>query len=180
MKSLPLSLLVAGALFFTGDRGSVSGGCNCQQGVAAPRGMSGGVLMHGGPMMYSGAATSGHLSGAPNLHLSYGSAGFAVPPPPGTIGQTYSRPSHPIPVDEHPRTAMLAIRDNGVESNLSVQNMGGFRMKNQIWLFESNQPLAPGVSSIVRVEARKEEADVQAYKVKFVRLIPGRIVYLDF
>lgn len=103
-----------------------------------------------------------------------------VPLPPGTVGQTYSRPSHPVPVDEHPRTGMLAVRDDGSITFLSVQNMGGIKMKSGIWLFESRRPLDPGVCQIVRVEARKTAADIEPYSTRFVRLIPGRIVYLDF
>ncbi|MBL8812417.1 MAG: hypothetical protein JNM43_19795 [Planctomycetaceae bacterium] len=102
------------------------------------------------------------------------------PTPTGTIGQTYSRPSHPVPDDEHPRTGMLAIRDGGTVPWMSVQNMGGIKMKSGVWLFESNRPLDPGASQIVRVEARHNEKDIEPYQTKFVRLIPGRIVYLDF
>lgn len=102
------------------------------------------------------------------------------PMPSGTIGQTYSRLSHPVPDDEHPRTAMLAIRDNGTVPWLSVQNMGGIKMKSGVWLFESNRPLDPGACQIVRVEARHNEKDIEPFQTKFVRLIPGRIVYLDF
>jgi hypothetical protein len=103
-----------------------------------------------------------------------------APLPPGTVGQTYSRPSHPVPVDEHPRTGMLAVRDDGSIPFLSVQNMGGIKMKSGIWLFESRRPLDPGVCQIVRVEARQTAADIEPYSTRFVRLIPGRIVYLDF
>ena len=103
-----------------------------------------------------------------------------APLPPGTVGQTYTRPSHPVPSDEHPRTGMLAVRDDGSIPFLSVQNMGGIKMKSGIWLFESRRPLDPGACQIVRVEARQTAADVEPYATRFVRLIPGRIVYLDF
>lgn len=103
-----------------------------------------------------------------------------TPLPPGTLGQTYTRPSHPIPVDEHPRTAMLAVRDRGKVPHLSVMTMGGVKMKSGIWLFESTRPLDPGACQIVRVEARETPQDIEPYSTKFVRLIPGRIVYLDF
>jgi hypothetical protein len=101
-------------------------------------------------------------------------------PPPGTLGVTYSRASHPIPEDKHPRLAMLAVRDHRAIKYLHVQHMGGFRMTNDIWLFEADRPLFPGAEHIVRVEARENKNDIQPFKVKFVRLIPGRIVYLDF
>lgn len=100
--------------------------------------------------------------------------------PPGTLGQTYLRVSHPVPLDKHPRTGMLAVKDNGKVPYLSVGVMGGVKMKNGIWLFESTRPLDPGACQIVRVEARETPQDVEPYATRFVRLIPGRIVYLDF
>ena len=105
---------------------------------------------------------------------------FLTPLPPGTLGQTYTRPSHPIPIDEHPRTGMLAVRDLCKVPYLSVITMGGIKMKSGIWLFESSRPLDPGACQIVRVEARRTPQDIEPYATKFVRLIPGRIVYLDF
>lgn len=117
-------------------------------------------------------AEEAHVIARPTLPLA--------PLPPGTVGQTYSRPSHPVPVDEHPRTGMLAVRDDGSIPFLSVQNMGGIKMKSGIWLFESRRPLDPGACQIVRVEARQTAADIEPYATRFVRLIPGRIVYLDF
>lgn len=103
-----------------------------------------------------------------------------TPSPPGTLGETYSRPSHPVPQDKHPRVGMLAVRDNESAPLLTVREMGGFRMKNGIWLFESVRPLDPGACQIVRVESRMTAKDIEPTAVKFVRLIPGRIVYLDF
>ena len=75
---------------------------------------------------------------------------------------------------------MLAVKDNGTIPYLTVGVMGGVRMKNGVWLFESTRPLDPGACQIVRVEARETPQDVEACAVRFVRLIPGRIVYLDF
>lgn len=100
--------------------------------------------------------------------------------PPGTLGQTYSRVSHPVPLDKHPRTGMLAVKDNGTVPFLTVGVMGGVKMKNGIWLFESTRPLDPGACQIVRVEARQTPQDIEPYATRFVRLIPGRIVYLEF
>lgn len=151
--------------------------CNCHQAHA----LSMGIPSYGGfsiaqPMMAQMEMTPipfyGEVRGAAQLPL--------FPSPPGTVGQTYSRPSHPVPSDEHPRTGMLAVRDNGSIPFLSVQTMGGIKMKSGIWLFESNRPLDPGASQIVRVEARHAPQDIEPYSTKFVRLIPGRIVYLDF
>ena len=100
--------------------------------------------------------------------------------PPGTLGLTYRRKSHAIPSDKHPRTAMLAVRNSIGASILSAQNMGGFRMKNDVWLFETSRPLDFGANHIVRVESRSVLQEVEPSAVRFVRLIPGRLVYLDF
>lgn len=100
--------------------------------------------------------------------------------PPGTLGRTYTQLSHAIPLDHHPRTAMLAVKDNRKVKYLTVGTMGGIRMKNGIWLFESTRPLDPGACQIVRVEARETPQDVEPYATRLVRLIPGRILYLEF
>jgi len=151
--------------------------CDCHQAHA----LSMGIPSYGGfpmvqPMLDPSAMAppgdSGSQQGMMELPLS--------PSPPGTLGQTYFRSSHPIPTDAHPRTGMLAVRDNGTVPFLSVQTMGGIKMKSGIWLFESTRPLDPGASQIVRVEARQTPQDIEPYSTKFVRLIPGRIVYLDF
>lgn len=99
---------------------------------------------------------------------------------PGTVGQTYSRTSHAIPTEKHPRIAMVAVRDHGRVANMSVNGMSGFRMSNGVWLFETDRPLVPGKENIVRVEARKDTHDIQPQEFRFVRLLPGRLVYLDF
>ena len=117
------------------------------------------------------------FTAAPDHPTDWADAGL----PPGTLGTTYERPSHPSPAEEHPRTAMLAVRDGGAIPFLTVQRMGGFRMKSSgVWLFESERPLDHGVCQIVRVEARRSAQEIEPYSTKFVRLIPGRIVYLDF
>ncbi len=100
--------------------------------------------------------------------------------PAGTLGQTYTRVSHPVPLDKHPRTGMLAVKEDGTIPYLTVSVMGGLKMKNGIWLFESTRPLDPGACQIVRVEARETPQDIEPYATRFVRLIPGRIVFLNF
>ena len=136
--------------------------------------------VHHAPMMVSGAMMGGPAIAGAGMTPRAMPVAYHAAPPPGTLGQTYSRASHPIPDDEHPRSAMLAVRDHNAIKYLSAQRMGGFRMNNGIWLFEAERPLFPGAEHIVRVEARKDKNDIQPFKVKFVRLIPGRIVYLDF
>ncbi len=165
MKSLAYAFLVVSIL-----PASVQAGCNCSlgHGVGSP------AVIHQAPMIASVPV----MAGPPAVAMV--PVAFNAAPPPGTLGQTYSRASHPIPDDEHPRSAMLAVRDHNAVKYLRAQNMGGFRMKNGIWLFETERPLFPGAEHIIRVEAREDKNDIQPFKVKFVRLIPGRIVYLDF
>ena len=55
--------------------------------------------------------------------------GYAVLPPPGTLGRTYLRKSWPIPKDEHPRTAIIQIDAPGV-SEIEIDglaDMEGFQ-----------------------------------------------------
>lgn len=98
----------------------------------------------------------------------------------GTLGFTYLRVSHPVPEEKHPRLGMLAVRMGDAEEVLAIRGMSGIKLKSGIWLFESNRPLDPGVSHVVRVEAKEHPMDVDAVATRFVRLIPGRIVYLSY
>ena len=136
-----------------------------------------------GSMMDGGYEDSGQMHGSvvepPMVEGAYGGGELEIAPR-GTIGQTYTRVSHPVPMDKHPRTGMLAVKDNGSVPYLSVGVMGGIKMKNGIWLFESTRPLDVGACQIVRVEARETPQDIEPYATRFVRLIPGRIVYLEF
>ncbi len=104
----------------------------------------------------------------------------AASTPRGTLGVTYFRHTHPVPEDKHPRLGMLAVRDKQRFRIVVVRGMGGLRLKNGIWLFESDRPLDPGASHIVCIEAKDHMMDVDAITKRYVRLIPGRIVYLDF
>lgn len=115
-------------------------------------------------------------SGSPG---PYGIAELDITPQ-GTLGQTYTRVSYPVPLDKHPRTGMLAVKDDAKVPYMTVGVMGGLKMKNGIWLFESTRPLDPGVCQIVRVEARETPQDITPYATRYVRLIPGRIVFLEF
>ena len=64
---------------------------------------------------------------------------------------------------------------------MTTEKMSGFRMSEDVWLFESDIPLVTWTNgNIVRIEARHEVNDIEAYRAMYVRLIPGRIVYLDF
>lgn len=97
----------------------------------------------------------------------------------GTLGRTYYRESHPVPTAKHPRAGMLAINTTK-KWPISVDGMSGIRLQSGIWLFESDRPLDLGVSHVVRVEHRRNVNDIEATAYRFVRLIPGRVVYLNF
>ena len=182
------SLMLCGLAGLTAGLSSNAQGCDCQ----TVRTVSMAMPIQGGfavapqmmqPMMHDegvGEAYTDHgMMGPPVANSSIGGGELGIMPS-GTLGQTYTRVSHPVPLDKHPRTGMLAVKDNGTVPYLSVGVMGGIKMKNGIWLFESTRPLDPGACQIVRVEARETPQDIEPYATRFVRLIPGRIVYLDF
>ena len=145
-----------------------------------------GMQEHPGPIGH-GPIGHGPIGHDPIGHdpIGYGSMGPVMGDelgivPPGTLGQSYTRVSYPVPIDKHPRTGMLAVKDNGTVPYMTVGIMGGLKMKNGIWLFESTRPLDPGACQIIRVEARETPQDIAPYATRFVRLIPGRIVFLEF
>ncbi|MFM7921336.1 MAG: hypothetical protein ACKPJJ_14025 [Planctomycetaceae bacterium] len=138
------------------------------------------------PSPLNSQSPPGHLPLRPQPDPAISAGPLATPDQPvavqlrGTLGFTYLRVSHPVPEEKHPRSGMLAVRMGNAEEVLSIRGMSGMKLKSGVWLFESNRPLDPGVSHIVRVEAREHPLDVDAVATRFVRLIPGRIVYLSF
>ena len=167
-------------------------GCNC-------RGGSGGGMI--GPAMpphyHDGVMHDGGMYGAQVLGMAPEMAGsmmgtpYVTPPtpevgpPPGTLGQTYQRPTRPIPVDKHPRVSIVDVRASGA-TLVKIYGTNEFRTKDSIagfqdrrnaavWRFES-EPLVPGVPHIYRVDAHYGDSIQQ----KYIRLVPGRIVTLDF
>jgi hypothetical protein len=107
--------------------------------------------------------------------------GHAVLPPPGTLGKTYLRTSWPIPKDEHPRTAIIQIDAPGV-SEIEFEglaDMEGFERPDGLWIFRTERPLLPGVPHIYHVKAGYRGKEPH-WEVRTVRLIPGRVVTLEF
>ncbi len=102
-------------------------------------------------------------------------------PPPGTLGQTYARPSALIPRDEHPRTARIEIE--GVRAKyvdvVGLVEFEGFRDRDGVWHFKSKRPLTPGVPHIYEVIAYDGDPGV-GDDSRVVRMIPGRIVTLSY
>ena len=166
--------------------GSVEAGCGCGgQGGSADSGSYGPVAdpMLTGSDMYTGSIVDTQWMG--------GQSTYQLPmtpdvgPPPGTLGQTYQRPMKPIPVDKHPRVSIIDVRAPGATA-IKVYGTNEYRTKDgfvgfqdrkdaSIWRFES-EPLTPGVPHIYRVVAKYGETSQE----KYLRLVPGRIVTLDF
>lgn len=111
-------------------------------------------------------------------------------PPPGTIGRTFQLPSRPVPAEKHPRTGMLDVYIKDAEDVLVhdmndpriEQTIEGFRdaEDDNLWHFETS-PLYPGLDHIYRVQATYQNSDGTTWKdARYVRLIMGRVVELDF
>ena len=160
--------------------------CNCH------RGGGGGVVS--APLMSNAGAYADMSMGSPGP-LPYSSMMSSIGPygpsvgggglPPGTLGQTYLRPSHAIPAKKPPREGMLDVHVAGAD-NVVVVEVNEFRLENNIegfrdledsnvWHFESKS-LMPGQPHIYRVIA----VFGQSAQERYVRLIKGRIVDLQF
>ncbi|MBX3443226.1 MAG: hypothetical protein KF774_12540 [Planctomyces sp.] len=110
-------------------------------------------------------------------------------PPPGTLGRTYLRPTRPVPAAKHPRAGLLDVHAPGA-SSVSVQWTNPFRLDDELegfvdardvslWHFEAPQ-LIPGTPQIYRVEARYGTGEDCRIEERWVRLVMGRIVSLEF
>ena len=109
--------------------------------------------------------------------------------PPGTLGQTYVRPTAPVPAVKHPRAGLIDVRAPGATS-VSVQWTHPYRLTDEldgfvdakdkdVFHFEEKQML-PGVPYVVRIEARFGTEENPRYEERYARLIMGRIVSIDF
>lgn len=107
-------------------------------------------------------------------------------PPPGTLGRTYYRATRMIPAYKHPRVGMLDVHIANAAS-VHVYHESPFREEDLVdgyqdyrddtlWRFES-KPLIPGIAQIYKVVATD---DIGQRRIRYVRLIPGRVVDLDF
>lgn len=112
--------------------------------------------------------------------LPPGNAGpLAAAPPPGTVGTTYRRTSRYVPEDKHPRIGMLTVAAAGA-TDMEVRGMKGFKDEEDYWHFETKEPMIPGVPHIYHVKAKMGEGDDAPIEFRTVRLIPGRIIDLDW
>lgn len=106
--------------------------------------------------------------------------------PPGTLGRTYYRATRMVPAYKHPRVGILDVHVANA-ATVQVYHTSPFREEDlldgfqdyrneNLWRFES-KPLIPGIPQIYRVEAVDS---IGQRKVRYVRLIAGRVVDLDF
>lgn len=102
-----------------------------------------------------------------------------VPAPPGTLGRTYQLCSRPLPEDEHPRNAGLEIKVSGA-TEIYVDRMEGFVDEDGFWQFTTEKPLIPGQPAIVRVVITRPHSGKLTKDVRVVRLIPGRVLSVEF
>ncbi|QDT56267.1 hypothetical protein Pan44_43190 [Caulifigura coniformis] len=178
-----LVCLAGGSAAVTGaEQPIVQAGCNCQQGG-------------GGGMAMPMPVETPHLRPTPGYSnwtpgpMPPTISGPVVSLPPGTLGQTYVRPSAPVPAVKHPRAGMIDVRATGATS-VSVQWTHPYRLEDElegfvdakdkdVFHFEEKQML-PGVPYIVRIEARYGTEDNPRYEERYARLIMGRIVSVDF
>jgi len=109
--------------------------------------------------------------------------------PPGTLGRTYDLPSREIPAEKHPRIAMIDVLVRDAEV-VGVYNINPHREEDEIegfqaagndalWQFET-KPLMPGVPHIYKVVFTFDDDANARETVRYVRLIPGRIVTLVY
>jgi hypothetical protein len=104
---------------------------------------------------------------------------FDAPVPPGTLGRTYDLCSRPLPEDAHPRNAGLEIRSADV-TRIDVERMDGYLGEDGLWHFLSEKPWIPGRPAIVTVVIERVTDGTPIKDVRIVRLIPGRILSLEF
>ena len=121
------------------------------------------------PMPYSAANPATPLPSA--VH-------WAMLPPPGTLGMTYRLRSALVDDEEHPRHAVVIVK---LPEHADVQARG-LRVKwtGQEWRLETALPLVPGMPHIYAVKAEWDTPHGRKVETRWVRLIMGRVVDLEF
>lgn len=171
-------VLLAASAVWAGEGEVQLAGCNCG------RGGGGGVM----PLAPSDHYMPPAMGSQPMLlpvpqgpHIPSG----PVSPPPGTLGRTYELPTRLVPADKHPRTGMLKVRV--ASEDVLVSHTNEFREEDDVkgfqdetdpalWHFET-RPLLPGIPHVYKVEAINGG---KTTSVRYVRMIPGRILELTF
>lgn len=135
----------------------------------------------GSPVIGMPAPITGGFPESPLLAPAAGGTDYGtMTPPPGTLGQTYRRYTRPIPTEKHPRAAMLEVFHVAKGLKLTVHGMDGFLDKEGVWHFETEKPLLPGTTNIRKVLVFDKEGFLVEDMVRSVRLIPDRIVELEY
>jgi hypothetical protein len=136
------------------------------------------------PVMTDGGTLPGPVQGAPLTGTTAVGSGvnrFAVSPPPGTLGQTYHRRSSLVPDDKHPRLGMVEV-NLPEDVDVSARGMKA-KWTGKVWRLETQEPLIPWVSHVYAIKAERRDKktdEVVSTDVRWVRLIMGRVVYLEF
>lgn len=99
-------------------------------------------------------------------------------PPPGTLGQTYQLRSALVDDDEHPRQGVVIVK---LPEQADVAARGlKVKWTGEEWRLETAQPLLPGVPHIYAVKAEWDTPTGRVVQTRWVRLIMGRVVDLEF
>lgn len=101
------------------------------------------------------------------------------PPPPGTVGTTYFRRSALLPPNEHPRSAAVDVYNVGAEALVASPGLKAKWLDDR-WQLMTEAPLIPGLPHIYAVTVAPAGGDLRTGEVRYVRLIMGRVVDLEF
>lgn len=103
---------------------------------------------------------------------------WAMLPPPGTLGQTYRRRSALVDDEEHPRHAVVIVK---LPEHADVAARGlKVKWTGEEWRLETALPLVPGMPHIYAVQAEWDTPTGRVAETRWVRLIMGRVVDLEF
>ena len=98
--------------------------------------------------------------------------------PPGTLGQTYRRWSALVPDDVHPRTGVVLV-DLPEAADVSARGLT-VTWTGDAWRLETAQALLPGMPHVYAIRAAWDAPEGRMYETRWVRLIMGRVVDLEF
>lgn len=173
-----------------------AGNCPCQQSMSSPPSMSGGTpYVSPAPMMVDNQAAMGHSAfpppgyasgtmvmpapsiGGTNPAANWNQTGV-MQPPPGTLGRTYLRRTTLIPDTEHPRQGVVWV-NLPEQADVSARGLK-VEWTGEMWRLESEQALVPGVPHIYAIKAEWDTPNGRTTQVRWVRLIMGREVELEF
>lgn len=193
-----LGLAVGAAAFGLPIDGRADCPCRSQGSVVAAEPVSGQVLssdlqMSEPPQVLSpqpGALNQNFL-GSPVVGGATGPLvnRFAVSPPPGTLGQTYQRRSQLMPDEARPKASSIEKHPRGAAVDVYLPEEVDVTARGlkphwtgKVWRLETADPLLPGIPHIyaIKAERRNKAGEVTSTDVRWVRLIMGRVVDLEF